>query len=171
MQAGDNLVYEERLSSQWTWVFFVALAVPFLLYVLWRVITIGADGPSAVVFCLFAFFLFYSLNYRTLTIRLTRLSLKLVFGIFTWTVPLDNVQDCRVDDELPLLLRFGGAGIHFMWVHGQYRVSLNFLEYRRVVIGLKKPAWLVIRDVSFSTRRPREIVGLILSLTGTTGTA
>jgi len=171
MRAGDDLIYEERLSSKWTQAVFVAIMVPFLVYVLWRVITVAADAPSAVVFCLFAFFLFYSINYRTLTIRITRRSLKLVFGIFTWTVPLEDIRDCHLDEALPLLLRFGGAGIHFMWVHGRYRVSFNFLEYPRVVVGLKRRARLV-KDVSFSTRRPQEVVRLIeglLSATDTTG--
>ena len=169
MQAGDELIYEERLSSKWTQVLFVVLTAPFLLYVLWRLITIGADAPSVVVFCLFAFFLFYSINYRMLVIRLTRVSLKLAFGIFRWTIPLENIGHCQLDDELPLLLRFGGAGIHFMWVHGRYRVSFNFLEYPRVVIRLKKRTWLIVRDVSFSTRRPTELVQLIRGLTAAMG--
>ena len=163
MQAGDDLLYEERLSSKWTQALFVALTAPFLLYVLWRLVAVGADAPTIVVFCVGAFFLFYSINYRTLRIRLTRKSLKLIFGIFAWTVPLHNVRNCRLDDDLPLLLRFGGAGIHFMWVHGRYRVSFNFLEYPRVVMGLKKRARLVW-DVSFSTGRPTELIPLIRGL-------
>ena len=142
MPSSSFLIYEESLSSKWTHGLFVALTVPLLVYVLWRVITIGADAPSAVVFCLFAFFLFYAINYRTLHIHITRVSLKLIFGLFTWTVPLNNVNDCRLDDELPLLLRFGGAGTHFMWVHGRYRVSFNFLEYPGLSYGSRsEQAW------------------------------
>jgi hypothetical protein len=103
--------------------------------------------------------LFYVLNYRTLVIRLTPAALRLKFGLFTWTVPLDNVASCG-HDELPALQRLGGAGIHFMMVRQRYRVSFNFLEHARVVVALKNPAGLV-RDVSFSTRRPDRVVQLV----------
>jgi hypothetical protein len=54
----------------------------------------------------------------------------------------------------------GGAGIHFMVVGKRYRASFNFLEHPRVVIALKRKAGLV-RDVSFSTRRPVDVLRLI----------
>jgi len=58
---------------------------------------------------------------------------------------------------VPLVMRMGGAGIHFMFVRGRYRVSFNVLEYPRVVLALKKKAGPVC-DVSFSTRQPDEVV-------------
>ena len=69
---------------------------------------------------------------------------------------LDNVEACSLDD-LPALMRNGGAGIHYMTIRHRYRVSFNFLEYPRVVIALKRKQGLV-RDVSFSTRRPDEVL-------------
>jgi len=98
-------------------------------------------------------------NYRTLVIRLTPQSLKLTFGIFTWRVPLDNVAECRLD-ELPLFVRMAGAGIHFINVRQRYRASFNFLEYPRVVIAFKRKAGPV-RDISFSTRRPDDVLRLV----------
>jgi hypothetical protein len=103
--------------------------------------------------------LFYVLNYRTLNIRLTDKSLKLTFGIFSWTVPLDNIKACGLD-EIPALMRLGGAGIHFMSIRGRYRASFNFLEYPRVVVALKRKAGPV-RDISFTTRRPDEVLRLL----------
>jgi len=44
-----------------------------------------------------------------------------------------------------------------MFVDGRYRASFNFLDHPRVVVALKHPAGLV-RDISFSTRRPEEII-------------
>ena len=60
-------------------------------------------------------------------------------------------------------MKYGGAGIHFMTVHNRYRASFNFLEYPRVVIAFKKKVGLV-RDISFSTRRPEEVTRLIREL-------
>jgi len=78
------------------------------------------------------------------------------FGIFTRVVPLDNVAEFRLDD-LPPLTRLGGARIHFMIVRKRYRASFNSLEDPRIVIPLKRRKGLV-RDVSFSTRRPDEVL-------------
>ena len=155
----DDLLYTEKLSSNKTQALFLALTILFLLLLIWRVITAGLDVLAVAYTCFFIFFLFYSLNYRTLVIRLTSGSLKLIFGIFTWRLPLDNIEGCRLDD-LSLLMRLGGAGIHFMMVRDRYRVSFNFLEHPRVVIALKRKAGLV-RDISFSTRRPDEVIRLI----------
>ena len=138
---------------------FVALLLLFFMLLIWRLTAYGLDFLAAFFLCLCAFFFFYALNYRTLTIRLTTKSLKLTFGIFTWTVPLDNIELCRLD-EIPVLMKFGGAGIHFMLIRRRYRASFNFLEYPRVVIAFKKKVGPV-RDISFSTRRPDDVLRLI----------
>ena len=158
-RANNDLIYDERVTSKRTEVLFLALTVLFLLLLIWRVNAGSLDILAAVFFCLCSFFLFYSVNYRTLIIRLTSESLKLTFGIFTWTVPLDNVEECRLDD-IPVLMRMGGAGIHFMFIRKRYRASFNFLEHPRVVIAFKRKVGLV-RDISFSTRRPDDVLRLI----------
>jgi hypothetical protein len=130
-----------------------------LLLLIWRV-TSDRLGILAVAFtCLFILFLFYSLNYRTLLIHLTPNSLKLTFGIFTWTIPVDNIQEYSLD-ELPVIMKYGGAGIHFMIIRKRYRASFNFLEYPRVVIAFTRKVGLV-QDISFSTRRPDDMLQLI----------
>jgi Ca2+/Na+ antiporter len=159
MTTNDDLMYDERVTSKRTEVLFLALTILFFLLLIWRVNAGGLDILAAVFFCLFGLFLFYSVNYRTLIIRLTSESLKLTFGIFTWTVPLDNVEECHLDD-IPVLMRMGGAGIHFMSIRKRYRASFNFLEHPRVVIAFKRKVGPV-RDISFSTRRPDDVLRLI----------
>jgi len=155
----DDLIYHERVSSNRTEGLFLALMSLCFLLFLWRVIAGYLDVFAAICFCFFGVFLFYSVNYRTLLIRLTTESLSLTFGIFTWEVPLENVEACRVD-SLPLVMKYGGAGIHFMFIRGRYRASFNFLEYPRVVIAFKRKAGPV-RDISFSTRRPDDVLRLL----------
>jgi hypothetical protein len=155
----DDIIYHESISSNKTEALFLALTLGPLLLLIWRVSAGGLDLLAAVLFCLFCFFLFYSVNYRTLTIRLTAVSLELKFGLFTWTAQLDNIAACALDD-LPGLMRQGGAGIHFTMVRKMYRASFNFLEHPRVVIALKSSRGPV-RDISFSTRRPDELLRLI----------
>lgn len=154
-----DLIYTERISSNKTEALFLALTILFFSLFIWRVNTGSRDVLAVVFFCFFGFFFFYSVNYRTLLIFLTSEFLKLRFGIFTWIVPLDNVEEFRID-EIPLLMRMGGAGIHFMFIRKRYRASFNFLEYPRVVVAFKRKVGPV-RDISFSTHRPDDVLRLI----------
>lgn len=147
--------HNERISSVRTEALFLALTILFFTLFVWRV-SDGSPALGVVFLCFCVFFLFYSVNYRTLTIHLTPESLKLKFGIFAWVVPVANIEECRLD-ELPTLMRYGGAGIHFMSIRGRYRASLNFLEYPRVVIALRRKIGPV-RDISFTTRRPDDVL-------------
>lgn len=151
-----DLIYTEKISSNKTAALFLALMILFFLLLLWRV-NIGSWDVFAVVFlCFSIFFFFYLVNFRSLIIHLTSKYLKLKFGIFTWNVPMDNVEECR-GDEIPLFMKYGGAGIHFMFIRNRYRASFNFLEYPRVVIAFKRKVGPV-KDISFSTRQPEVVL-------------
>ena len=78
------------------------LTLLFFMLFLWRVNSADLDILAVIFLCVSVVFIFYSLNYRTLTIRLGSKSLKLTFGIFRWSVPLDNVENCSLDN-IPML--------------------------------------------------------------------
>jgi hypothetical protein len=160
-RGSQTVLHAERLSSKKTEALFWGLALATLLLALWRQNAAGGGTLATLLFAGFVFFLFYALNYRTLTIRLTADELKLRFGLFRWTIPLENVERCFLDETS--LRRIGGAGIHFSSFEGRYRAMFNFLEYARVVVALKKKRGLV-REVAFSTREPEEVVALIREL-------
>lgn len=153
-------IYTERLSSPRTQALFIALTLLFGVLLAWRVTARGLDGLAIAFLCLSSLFLFYTVNYRTLSITLTAQALKLKFGLFSWTIPLGNITNCQPDQNIPAYKRNGGAGIHFMSVGGRYRASFNFLEYPRLVIAFKRKAGPVV-DISFSTRQPEELIRLI----------
>lgn len=158
----QQVLYQEKLSSNKTEALFLALMLLFLWLFICRVQTARLDWLAGVFLTFFALFLFYVVNYRTLTIQITAQALNLTFGIFRWRVPRDNVADCQVD-ELPLLMKYGGAGIHFMFIRQRYRASFNFLEYPRVVVAFRKKVGPV-RDISFSTRLLDTVLRLMLGL-------
>jgi hypothetical protein len=158
----NSILYHEKLTSNKTEALFVALTILFLALLVWRVSAAGLDALAGVCLLFCIVFLFYSVNYRTLIIRLDAQSLKLKFGIFTWTVALSNIEACALD-EIPVFMRQGGAGIHFMFIRKRYRASFNFLEYPRVVIAFKRSVGPV-RDISFSTQQPDEILQLIQAM-------
>ena len=156
----DPVIYCEKVTSKKTEFLFVALTLLYLILLIWRVMISSLDILAGVFLFLFCFFLFYSFNFRTLIIRLTSEFLRLSFGIFTWTIPLNNIGGYQLDDDLPVLMKYGGAGIHFMVIGNRYRASFNFLEHSRLVIRLKRKAGLV-KDISFSTCYPNELIQLI----------
>lgn len=160
MRQSEHLIYEEKVTSDQTEALFMTLMALFLLVGIWRMRISKLDVITAVCFCLFVVFLFYSVNYRTLVIRVTEDSLRLVFGVIAWKAPFKNIEECRLDNDIPVLMRYGGAGVHFMLIHRRYRASFNLLEHPRVVIMLKRKAGLV-RDISFSTCRPDELITLV----------
>jgi hypothetical protein len=151
-----SVLYEEQVSSAKTQALFWGLTVLSALLFVLRLTSHGPELLTTVLLLLGLFFLFCSLNYRLLVIRITSEALRLHFGIFTWSIPLSNIQGIALDDHLPLVAKYGGAGIHFMFVRGRYRASLNFLEYPRVVVSLRQSR--VVKDVSFSTKHPNEVV-------------
>lgn len=161
-------IYEERISSKRTEALFLSLATLFLTLWLLRKKTRVTGRVTAIFFILFAFFVFYALNYRRLRIRLTAHDLELRFGIFSWTIPMDDIEGCHADETS--LWRIGGAGIHLSWFDGRYRAMFNFLEYPRVVVALKEKRGPV-RDVAFSTRHPQQVMKRIHEASGVTRTA
>ncbi len=154
----DKLRHHETLTSLRTEALFIFLMLSFLLLSTWRLLRSGWDGWVVLFVCLFGMFLFYSLNFHTLVIRLDDQSLSLQFGIFTWRIPVSNIA--AVFPDKTSLWRIGGAGIHFTPLGGRYRAMFNFLEYPRLVIALKVKQGLV-RDIAFTTRHPDELIRLI----------
>jgi hypothetical protein len=151
-------IYEERLTSSRTSALFGLLAGLFLALFTWRAVLNDVGFVSIVYLCLFLMFLFYTLNYRVLYIRLTPDMLILRFGLFKWNVPVDNIRSCSIDESS--LWRIGGAGIHFSFFKGSYRAMFNFLEYPRVMLTFKQKRGPV-REIAFSTKQPEQLIHLL----------
>jgi len=156
----ENDIYKESLSSKRTSALFLGLMLVFFLLFLWQVKLSGFQPLAILFLSLSVAFLFYVLNFRRLHTQISSDALTLRFGIFTWTVLFDNIAGCALDDNLPKITKYGGAGIHFFVFEKRYRASFNFLEYRRVVVRFKKARGFV-KELSFSTRQPDEIIQLI----------
>jgi hypothetical protein len=157
----EPILYQEQLSSPRTEALFILLTGVPLAAAIGRIRLTGLDGGSIALLLAALFFLFYSLNYRTLVLRIDPESLHLRFGLFEWTIPLQNIETC-VPDSLTLW-RIGGAGIHFTPVAGRYRAMFSFLEHPRLVLALRLKKGPV-RDIAFSTRRPAEVLATLQPL-------
>lgn len=150
-------IYHEKLTSNRTTALFLILTVLFFCLFSWRLKIASMDWLSIVLLVLACFFLFYTINYRTLEIQINLDCVRLKFGIFSWRIPITNIANIKLDEDLPWIIRNGGAGIHFAVVEGRYRASFNFLEHPRAVIQFTKKVGPVA-DISFSTSHPRQVI-------------
>ncbi|NQS91605.1 MAG: hypothetical protein HQ574_04285 [Chloroflexi bacterium] len=156
----ENL-YSEEIRSNKTRNLFIVLSVLFLALFAWRVSAVGFKFFPGLFLFLALFFLIYVFNYQTLQIIITEQTLHLKFGLVRWTTDLGNIQSCSLD-ESPALIKYGGAGVHFAFVNGEYRAFYNFLEFPRVLVRFKKKHGLVLALV-FSTRQPEQVLEIIQS--------
>jgi hypothetical protein len=156
-----EIPYTEKITSSGTSLLFLFLSVLFFLLFGLSISSMGFRFFPGLFAFLGAFFALYVLNYRVLKITITASQLILKFGIISWKTSLDNIRECRLDDS-PALIKFGGAGVHFAFVKGMYRIFFNFLEYPRVLVSFIKKQGPV-QGLVFSTRQPGQILDILKS--------
>jgi len=154
-------IYQEKVQSLKTSLLFTLLALIFSSLFTWRVTVIGFRTFPIVCLVLALFFFLYVLNYQTLKITITEEVVLLRFGLIHWRTRLKNIQTCKMDDS-PNLIKYGGAGVHFAFVKGNYRAFFNFLEHPRILITFHHKQGLV-QGLVFTTRRPEQVMGIISS--------
>lgn len=156
MSLSSDHLYEEQISSKITTGVFITFTTLFMIIFSCQFLGSGYFVLTLISFSLFLFFLFYSLNYRSLTILITSSSVEIKFGIFSRIACWESIEDCHIDGVS--MWRIGGAGIHFTRIRGKWRAMYNFLEYPRIVLTLKKGR---IREVIFSTRNPERVLTIV----------
>jgi hypothetical protein len=153
--------YQEKVQSPKTSLLFVILMVLFAVLFAWRVSVVGFRFIPILYLFLGLFFFLYVINYRTLKITISKKAIFLKFGLIRWRTLLENIQTCELDDS-PVIIKYGGAGVHFAFVKREYRAFFNFLEHPRVLITFMKKQGLV-QGLVFTTRRPGEVIKIINS--------
>jgi hypothetical protein len=151
--------YCEKIRSNTTSLLFVFLALTFFALGAWRVLAVGLRFTPLLFVSLGLFFTFYIVNYRTLEISIFDDALELKFGLVRWRTELHNIQACIIENS-PLVIKYGGAGVHFAFVEGEYRAYFNFLEYPRVLLRFYKKQGLV-QALVFTTRHPDQVLKIL----------
>jgi len=154
-------IYQEKIQSSLTTLLFTFLMLVSSALFAWRVMIVGFRAFPIICLVLALFFFLYVLNYRTLRIMITEEEVLLKFGLIRWRTRLENIQACKVDDS-PSLIKYGGAGVHFAFVKGEYRAFFNFLEHPRILITFHQKQGLV-QGVVFTTRQPEQVLEIINS--------
>ncbi len=148
--------YQETVFSKVTTS--VLGAVTLALLSLWvyqvAVAPIGTDpAPNTFYLLLAVFFAAMTFNFRKLVIKISGEGIKVGFGVFKKSVPWKNIEDCYIDETSAI--RYGGWGVRFSRVKGNWRRVYNVFGGPRVVIRLKTGFF---RELAFSTRNPEKVV-------------
>lgn len=154
-----DFIYQERIKSFRTTLLFIVLAGFFFALFVWRYRTVGFRFGSGLTLFFGLFFLFYVLNYRELLIRISAEEVLLNFGLVRWRTKIRNIKEALFDDS-PAMIKYGGAGVHFAVVGGEYRAFYNFLEYPRIVLRFHDKQGPV-QALVLTTRNPEKILQII----------
>jgi hypothetical protein len=152
-------IYQEEIQSPKTSLLFTLLALIFSALFAWRVTAVGFKAFPIVCLVLVVFFFSYIVNYQTLRITITEEAVLLKFGLIRWRTRLKNIRECKMDDS-PNLIKYGGAGVHFAFVKGEYRAFYNFLEHPRILITFHHKQGLV-QGLVFTTQQPEQVMEII----------
>lgn len=155
----EEVIYNEEIRSNKTDLLFVVLALIFFALGAWRLSIVGFRFVPGLFIFLGLMFTFYVINFRVLKITITDQGIRLKFGLIPWITNFSNIQECMLDDA-PIIIKYGGAGVHFAFVRGEYRAFYNFLEYPRVLIRFKEKQGLV-QALVFTTRQPDQVLETI----------
>jgi hypothetical protein len=110
---------------------------------------------------MFLLFLIITINFSTLSIKMTSRSVVVGYGIFNRTIFWENIERCYSDEVSSI--RYGGWGIRIGRVKGKWRLVYNVIGGPRVVLALKRGRF---NEFVFSTRNPEEVMKVVRHMTG-----
>lgn len=156
--------YEERIFSGWlTAILGVVTCVLFGVFIYQRLM--GPHGtrpaPDLVLLVVALVLLFVTVNFATLTIRLTTQGISVGYGIIRHRVDWSNVAECYQDKASTV--RYGGFGIRLGLVNGKWRLVYNTVGDPRVVVRKRQGK---IQEFVFSTRNPEGVMKAIRERAG-----
>ncbi len=162
-----NAIYEERIYSRW-----LTIALGIVTCILFSVIVYqrleGPMGtrpaPDWVLVTAVLLLLAVTVNFATLTIRLTPGGIYVGYGIIRHYIPWSNVVDCYQDKASTVW--YGGFGIRLGLVNGKWRLVYNTIGDPRVVIHKRQGK---VQEFVFSTRNPEGVIRAVRESLGQRG--
>ncbi len=153
----NRVIYEERLFSRWSALLLGAVT----LFMVWQVtqqLQAGSgDGvPSWFLPFMLVLFIFLTLNFAWLTIRVTDEDVVVGYGVTRSRVRWTDIEGCYLDDASAV--RYGGWGIRLGWYNGKRRLIYNTIGDGRVVLVTKKARF---PELVFSTAQPQAVADAV----------
>lgn len=162
-----NAIYKERIYSRWlTIVLGIVTCVLFGVFIYQRLEgPVGTrPAPDGILLAAALLLLAVTVNFATLTIRLTPGGISVGYGIIRHDIPWSNVADCYQDKASTVW--YGGFGIRLGLVNGKRRLVYNTIGDPRVVIRKRHGK---VQEFVFSTRNLDEVVRIIKERIGGRG--
>ncbi len=152
-------IYEEKVFAKGMTAIMAPFAAIFLFLMMYQFL-VGPIGdkpaPSWFFLIMFILFLGLTINFSRLGIRITDQSITVGYVIIKRKIPLENVEDCILDEASAV--RYGGFGIRMTRVKGKNRLGYITIGTPRCVLTLKKGKF---KEFAFSTKNPEEVMNVI----------
>jgi len=162
-----SAIYEEHIYSKWLSIALgIVICILFGILIYQRLVGPVGTHPAAgwVLVAIALLLLAVTVNFATLTIRLTTGGICVGYGIIKHTVPWGNVADCYEDKASTVW--YGGFGIRLGLVNGKRRLVYNTIGNPRVVIRQRQGK---VQEFVFSTCNPEKVMRTIKERIGVRG--
>jgi hypothetical protein len=160
----SDYLYEETIFL-WGLTALLSIFTAVFLFLLVYQSLVGPLGedpaPNWLLLYMSLLFLFITITFRALSIKMTARSVVVGYGIFTRTIFWENIERCYSDEVSSI--RYGGWGIRIGRVKGKWRLVYNVIGGPRVVLALKR-GWF--GEFVFSTKNPEEVMKVVRQMTG-----
>lgn len=147
------------MFSKWITLLLAGFSFLFLFFILYQHF-IGPLGnnplPNWILIIIFLLFLGLTFNFISLVLKITPEFILVGYGLYKHEITWDRVKRCYKDQASNV--SYGGWGIRFGRVEGQWRLVYNIPESKRLVLSLKEGTF---REFVFSTRNPDEVLRII----------
>jgi hypothetical protein len=162
-----NAIYEERIYSRWLTIALGIVTCILFSFIVYQRLEgpVGTrPAPDWVLVAIALLLLAVTVNFATLTIKLTTGGISVGYGIIRHNIPWGNVAGCYQDKASTVW--YGGFGIRLGLVNGKWRLVYNTIGNPRVVIRKRQGK---VQEFVFSTRNPDEVIGAVREAIGERG--
>ncbi len=151
--------YEEILFSKISTIILSVVTTAFFLIYIHQIIVEPAwFEPLPNWFCLMmaVILLAITINFSRMKIKIDNEGIFIIYGVIKKKIPWKNVKDFSLDEGSPV--KYGGWGIRFWRVKGNFRFIYNIAAGDRIVISLKSS---FVKEIVFSTKNPEKVMKII----------
>jgi hypothetical protein len=155
----SDYIYEEKVFAKIIGGMLGAVTVMMVIILIWQVMFTSLDEVEwlpILFITMFFLFLFLTLTFSRLIIRVSFQGVTVSFGIIKKSIPWENIEGIEIDETSAI--KYGGAGIRTARIKGEWVLVYNVIGGPRCALRLKEGRF---KRFVFSTKNPEEVVNVI----------
>lgn len=154
----SDVLYEEKIFQKGLTTLLTVITFIFLVLSIYLAFfeSLGNQVLIVIFFAMFLLFVFVTITFNTLDIKITSEFIRVSYGIIKRQISWERVEDCYLDEAS--VIRYGGWGIRIGKFREKWRLVYNVVGSPRVVLLLKEGRF---REFVFSTKNPDEVIELV----------